>query len=228
MRPIITNPTRIHGTTRHRPGRYGVTTMASPAAIAAWPETKLSPLIWTSPRTLMSRPIDVAGRSRVTDALMAHSTTSFDTTTSTAASASRRRPPNQAAIAMTGATPIAPNCWNTSSTGWRKSGRSLTARKKSASHSGSASVVADHDHAGDEHDQTDGNEHRVDGTAHEGAINSRGLTGHRRCRRPWIIRTPPSERGRNLSSCSAGSGMAVAAIGEGTKWASMARGPFSA
>ena len=159
---------------------------------------------------------------------MAHSKTSFDTTTSTAASASRRRPPNQAAIAMTGATPIAPNCWNTQQHGMQKVGQIVDGPEEVGLPLGESSVVADHDHAGDEHDQTDGNEHRVDGAAHEGAINSRGLTGHRRCRRPWIIRTPPSERGRNLSSCSAGSGMAVAAIGEGTKWASVAHGPFSA
>ena len=78
-RPIMTSATSTHGTGRHRGGRYGVITVASAATRMACPDTKLSPAVLTSPRTLMSGPIDVPGRSRVTVALTARSTTSLAT-----------------------------------------------------------------------------------------------------------------------------------------------------
>ena len=66
-----------------------MTKVASAATRMAWPDTKLSPERLTSPRVLMSGPIDVAGRSRLTTALTSRSDTSLATVARIAAMASQ-------------------------------------------------------------------------------------------------------------------------------------------
>ena len=134
----MTTATSTHGATFQRPGRYGVTTPARPATRTAWPDTKLSPAAWTSPRNSMSEPIDVPGRWRLTAALTARSRTSLSTVTMSAATASRYLRNSRAATATIGPSTSAPSCWKGQTTGYSHPGRSLTARNVDSSKPGTA------------------------------------------------------------------------------------------
>src|SRR6185295_10658349 len=72
-RVTITIATTAHGSTFHRPGRYGVISPAIAATRTAWPDTKLSPVAVTSPRRWTSPPIEVPGRCLLATTLTARS-----------------------------------------------------------------------------------------------------------------------------------------------------------